>query len=124
MTIQEYIQNIQESSIADEVKQEIVAILQSSSELDEDTKQKISLLIQKDIEHMLEEDADPETLKELEGADAEMNVKIEEVEKELETGMQEIEGELQEIEQLATELNAVSEDVQIAELKDTLAAQG
>lgn len=123
MTIQEYIQSIQESSISESIKLEIVSILESVSELDAETKEKVASLIEKDIDLMLEEDLDDEAKTELEAVDAQLDADLSDVEKEIEAGLLEVENELEEIDKLTTELNAIDEEVKITELKDTLASQ-
>ena len=122
MTIQEYTQTIQESSINDSLKKEIITLLESAEDL-ETIKDQIAILLQKDIEEMLIEEVDEEGKAEMAALDEKMGVELKEIETEIEAGLAEVESEFAEIEKLSNELNAAEEQVHIAELKDTLSTQ-
>lgn len=123
MTIQEYTQTIQDSSIGESTKKEIITLLESADDI-ESVKDQVSVLLQKDIEEMLLEEADDEGKAEIAALDEKMGAELKEIETEIEAGVAEVEAEFAEIEQLSNELHATEQQVQIVELKDTLSSQG
>lgn len=124
MTIQEYTQAIKSSSIRDDIKAQIVALLESVTEIGEDTENKITELIQKDIEESLSAGADEETKKDFTKIESQFSKDVTEVEKQLETDLAALETEYAELDGHATELNVALEEAQIATIKADLAQQG
>ncbi len=124
MTIQEYTQAIKSSSIGDEIKAQIIAILEPATEINEDMENAIALLIQKDIEESLEAEADEETKKEFTKVESQFDKDVTGVEKQLETDLAALEAEYTELDGHAAELNVALEEAQLAAVKANLAQQG
>lgn len=124
MTIQEYTQAIKSSSIAGEIKAQIIAMLEPATEIDEDMEDAIALLIQKDIEKSLEVEADEETKKEFAKVESQFDKDVTGVEKQLETDLAALETEYTKLDGHAAELNVALEEAQLAAVKADLAQQG
>lgn len=87
MTIQEYTQAIKSSSIGDDIKAQILELLLPATEIDDEMEEKISILIQRDIEESLEAKADEEAKKEFAKIDAQLDADVTVVEKQLENDL-------------------------------------